>query len=401
MPASPAAYLLLHLFLRLTSKNCWQCLNDGDKFCLDNNKCIGNSSTHLGCSKLVDLPINCPSIPSLQYAYDDEFVRYTVLPVIAAAQRPDPQVCLEWVPVLRIPKFHFLVLSNQLPTMKVYKSREANCSSLFSDVTCSGYTGFDTTRKLIVLAIRGSHGVHQYYDLWKIGNENGTVPFFDAGRVTKVFHDNFESLWYGGLGDDLQNLIDIYPDYELWVTGYSMGASIALIMSAFIAQTGMSNPHNMKVVLIGCPRCTDYQFALWHSMTFPYSYHIIHAHDYAPRVPFYDSIDNISLYHPRTEVWYNNEMKEGDSYVICEQADQPFCSSQVQNLSTPDHMHYFYMDITRWADHGCPKNREDFKPIFGTHERIIVEDGFDETGKSSAIMKLFVLIFVVLLIHFQ
>ncbi|CAP29628.1 Protein CBG10125 [Caenorhabditis briggsae] len=88
--------------------------------------------------------------------------------------------------------------------MKVYKHREANCSFLFSDVTCAGFTGYDTTRKLIVLSIRGSHGVHQYYDLWKVGNENGTVPFLGVGRVTKVFHDNFESLWYGGLGEDTQ-----------------------------------------------------------------------------------------------------------------------------------------------------------------------------------------------------
>ncbi|EFP09173.1 hypothetical protein CRE_25596 [Caenorhabditis remanei] len=396
MPASPAAYLLLHLFLRLTAKTCYECLIDGGQFCLENNKCIGNS-TEIKCEKSVDLSINCPSVPALQYAYDDEFVRYTVLPVIAAARRPDPQVCLD----------------NQLPTMKAFKRREANCSSLFSDVKCAGYTGYDETRKLIVLSIRGSHGVHQYYDLWKIGNQNGTIPFFDVGRVTKVFHDNFESLWFGGLGEDLHHLIKTYPDFEIWVggqtdiqtdnffqfqiTGYSMGASLALITSAYMALTGMSHPHNMKVILLGCPRCTDYQFAMWHSMNFPYSYHIIHAHDYAPRVPFFDNIDNISLYHPRTEVWYNNEMKEGDGYIICEQADQPFCSSQIQNLSTPDHMHYFNMDITRWADHGCPKNREDFKPIFGTHQRIIFEE---EKGNSSPVNYQFVLAVITVLFNF-
>ncbi|NP_499052.3 Fungal lipase-type domain-containing protein [Caenorhabditis elegans] len=348
MTASPAAYLLLHLFLRLTAKTCWQCLQDGGQFCLDNNQCIVDVLTiETKCNRIVDLPINCPSVPALQYAYDDDFVRNTVLPVIAATGTDNPQKCLD----------------NQLPSMKVYKRREANCSSLFSDVTCSGYTGIDFDRKVIVLSVRGSHGDHQYYDLWKIGNFNGTVPFLNIGRVTKKFNDNFESLWYSGLGEDLQNLIDAYPDYQLWITGYSMGASIALLTSAFIAQTGMSSPYNMKVILFGCPRCTDYDFAMWHSTNFPYSYHIIHAHDYAPRLPFFDNIDNTTLYHPRSEVWYNNDMREGDSFVICEQADQPFCSSQVQNLSNADHAHYFNMDLYRWSADGCPKNKEDYRPI--------------------------------------
>ncbi|CAO4370602.1 unnamed protein product [Caenorhabditis nigoni] len=379
MSSSPAAYLLLHLFLRLSSKTCLECIQEGGLFCLDNNKCLANSTT---CNRTVDLPINCPSVPGLQYAYSDEFVRYSVLPVIAAGQTREPQKCLD----------------NNLPTMKVYKHRQANCSFMFSDVTCAGFTGYDTTRKLIVLSIRGSHGVHQYYDLWKVGNENGTVPFLGIGRVTKVFHDNFESLWYGGLGEDMHNLIRKYPDFEIWVTGYSMGASLALITSAYIAQTGMSNPQNMKVVLLGCPRCTDYDFAMWHSMNFPYSYHIIHAHDYAPRVPFFDNIDNISLYHPRTEIWYNNEMREGDSFVICEQTDQPFCSSKVQNLSTPDHMHYFNIDIVRWSLSGCPKNREDFKPIFGTHQRIHIEDY--EFENSSPVPYVLVSVVVVVVVNY-
>ncbi|CAI2348440.1 unnamed protein product [Caenorhabditis sp. 36 PRJEB53466] len=360
MPPSPAAYLLLHLFLRLSAKDCWQCLQQaGAQFCLEDNKCVGQPD-RTNCTKLVDLLLNCPSLPGLQYSYDDEFVRYTIVPVVAAARSNDPQTCLD----------------NHLPTMTVYKRRESNCSSLFSDVTCSGYTAFDHSRKVVSVTFRGSHGTHQYYDLYKIGNNNGTVPFFNIGRVTKVFSDNFYSIWDSGVGEDLQILLDLYPEYELWVTGYSMGASIALITSAFIAQTGMSHPFNMKVILLGCPRCTDYEFALWHSMHFPYSYHIIHAHDYAPRVPFYDNIDQIALYHPRTEVWYDNDMREGDPFLICEQTDQPFCSSQVQNLSTPDHMHYFNMDISRWADDGCPQNKDDYRPIEGTHPRIF----FNESG---------------------
>ncbi|UMM24707.1 hypothetical protein L5515_004812 [Caenorhabditis briggsae] len=95
MSSSFAAYLLLHLFLRLSSKTCLECIQDGGLFCLDNNKCLANSTT---CDRTVDYP----------------------------------QVL---------------------------------------DVTCAGFTGYDTTRKLIVLSIRGSHGVHQYYDLWKVGNE--------------------------------------------------------------------------------------------------------------------------------------------------------------------------------------------------------------------------------------
>lgn len=40
-----------------------------------------------------------------------------------------------------------------------------------------------------------------------------------------------------------------------------------------------------------------------------------------------------------------------------------FFSSQVQNLSNADHAHYFNMDLYRWSADGCPKNKEDYRPI--------------------------------------
>ncbi|PIC39051.1 hypothetical protein B9Z55_010869 [Caenorhabditis nigoni] len=67
------------------------------------------------------------------------------------------------------------------------------------------------------------------------------------------------------------------------------------------------------------------------------------------------------LYHPRTQVWYNNYMNETDPYDICEQADGNYCSDTVQEgLSMWDHIYYFNVNMPAWGRDGCPKHRSSY-----------------------------------------
>ncbi|ULU02084.1 hypothetical protein L3Y34_001979 [Caenorhabditis briggsae] len=119
---------------------------------------------------------------------------------------------------------------------------------------------------------------------------------------------------------------------------------------------------DIKVVTFGSPRLGDYDFAVWYTNTFLYSFHIIHRADFFARQLRIDPHTNTTvLYHPRTQIWYNNYMNETDQYEICEQADGNYCSDTVQEgLSMWDHIYYFNVNMPAWGRDGCPKDRSSY-----------------------------------------
>lgn len=114
----------------------------------------------------------------------------------------------------------------------------------------------------------------------------------------------------------------------------------------------------MKIVVLAPMKLGDYNFAEWYSNKFPSSFHIIHRLDLIPRVPAIDPHTNTTvMFHPRTEVWYNNYMRLNDTYQICEEADGNNCSDAVtEGLNMNDHGFYFDINIANWGKDGCPKN---------------------------------------------
>lgn len=53
--------------------------------------------------------------------------------------------------------------------MKLYQIRTVNCSTKYSDVTCVGYTAFDTKRKVISISFKGAHGQDQIEEMMEDG----------------------------------------------------------------------------------------------------------------------------------------------------------------------------------------------------------------------------------------
>ncbi|EGT33701.1 hypothetical protein CAEBREN_28081 [Caenorhabditis brenneri] len=243
--------------------------------------------------------------------------------------------------------------------MKLYKVRSVNCSADYSDITCLGFTAYDTTQKVIILSYRGSHGPNQNQQLADGMASGGLQSYFpNGGKIFKVVYDSFVMLWNGGMYQDLKYLKYKYPGYKVWVNGHSLGGMLSWVTSSFLVSHGLYQPQNIKVVALGAPRLGDYDFANWFTSTFPDSYHIIHRLDLIPRVPKVDPHTNTTvLFHPRTQVWYNNYMKVGDEYLICEQADGDYCSETVtEGLTMSDHGYYFNINMPSWGRDGCPQN---------------------------------------------
>ncbi|CAB3403384.1 unnamed protein product [Caenorhabditis bovis] len=321
----------------VVADRCSDCVASGKTYCANTQQCLDDVETR--CDTRIKLALNCPRSPMI--AYSDELARNQIMVITTAAQNPNPQLCFD----------------NQLPTMKVYKYREVNCSKVYDDVTCAAFTAYDVTKKAIVVSFKGAHGEHQIRELMESFMIHGTMKFFDYGRVAKMGYDSFMYLWNGGIQEDLRYLKYTYPTFELWVNGHSLGATLGIIASSFIAHIHLFEPDQMKVMVMGAGRVGDYAFADWYSNTFPYSFRIVHRDDPATRSPTVDDVHNVTMYHARFEVWYDNYMKPGDAYEVCQEADGPYCS----NLSTDkpiadDHLYYFNIQLPLWGHAGCPKN---------------------------------------------
>ncbi|UMM31015.1 hypothetical protein L5515_012664 [Caenorhabditis briggsae] len=332
--------LILVLILPLIThalQTCEQCISSGNHYCADTKIC--NSPV---CLNTITVALNCPHAPNA--TYDDHEARTKWLPLFGAGATNEKmaQKCFD----------------NNWPTMKLSKRILVNCSDpspILPTTQCAMITAVDTSQRILVLSFRATVGGTQ------MGEEIlnyfvGKKQFFDVGMIFEFFYDAYVALWNGGLSAEIRNLKYKYPDYEVWVTGHSLGAALASVGASWIVKTGLFNPNNVKVFTAGQPRTGDYNYAMWHQNTFAYSFRVVHHHDIVPHVPFqYEVVDHDKMYHHRTEVWYNNDMSEGSPYQICPEADGLYCVNQQLDLSWNDHTHYFNTDLNVYGDQGCPK----------------------------------------------
>ncbi|KHJ80459.1 triacylglycerol lipase [Oesophagostomum dentatum] len=133
-----------------------------------------------------------------------------------------------------------------------------------------------------------------------------------------------------------------------------MGASLATVTASYIVKWGMWDPKDIRLITLGQPRTGDYEFADWHSATFPYSYRVVHHRDPVPHTPPIEGAD--SAFHHRFEVWYDNDMAVGQQYTICPEADGDYCSNTVISDEGWDHLLYFNVNVKEWGINGCPSS---------------------------------------------
>ncbi|PIO71542.1 triacylglycerol lipase, partial [Teladorsagia circumcincta] len=248
------------------------------------------------------LSLNCPRLPDPAYAYNENFTRYYINPIVAGVFAESPVPCLK----------------SQVPHVAFYKSVHVKCATEMPDVTCYGYTAWDPVEKAVIISFLGTATGFQMTDEI-LSFFMHKVAFFDNGYLFKYFHDAFFFLWNGGLEQQVRTLKYQYPDYKVYITGHSLGASIASVTAAYLVKWNMWAPENVRLVTFGQPRTGDYDFASWHDATFPYAYRVIHHRDPVPHIPPRLGPDRV--FHHRYEVWYNNNMAVGQPYTICQEAD--------------------------------------------------------------------------------
>ncbi|GMS80705.1 hypothetical protein PENTCL1PPCAC_2880, partial [Pristionchus entomophagus] len=264
--------------------------------------------------------------------FDDSLARNFFMPLSAAAYSDTPQQCLD----------------REMAGAKISKQVTVKCD-YFRD-KCSGFTFVDEERKIIGLSFRGSNNPAQMIiEIQESGFEK-KVDFKDGGKVSKYFNEAFMDLWDGGLGADLSYLIMTYHDYDLWITGHSLGGALASLSSAHIVSLDWYDQDRIYLYTFGQPRVGDQDYANVHDSFVKTAFRVVHDRDLVAHSP----PEFEKFVHHKYEVFYPNNMKEGDSYTVCSEQEDKKCSDKYTfETSISDHDKYYGKEVSKFGKNGC------------------------------------------------
>ncbi|CAD6185267.1 unnamed protein product [Caenorhabditis auriculariae] len=285
---------------------------------------------------LVALTLVATSIqaPWMQEAsYTDAFARSQMLPLAAAAYASAPQTCL----------------TNKFTNAQLKRQITVKCDGFKGD-DCSGYTAALHTEKAIVVSFRGTQGFLQLVSEADKSVFQFQSPWVAGGKVSKYFADGFLKVWNSGMKDDFIDLQSKNPGYQIWVTGHSLGGSMASLAASYIVNSKLAAGSNVYLVTYGQPRTGNKAFSSAHDSQFAYSYRVTHYRDVVPHIP---NENFEGYYHHKSEVYYKNNMKSGASFTICTADEDSKCSDGLWiTTSITDHLHYFNIDV---SDYGAKR----------------------------------------------
>ncbi|EYC01591.1 hypothetical protein Y032_0106g3773 [Ancylostoma ceylanicum] len=181
---------------------------------------------------------------------------------------------------------------------------------------------------------------------------NSQVDWPYGGMVSKYFYDGFMRIWKAGMEADMKLLTEQYPDYEIWVTGHSLGGAMASLAAHAIVGSGIADSKKLKLITLGQPRTGDKVFAKNHTASIDYSFRVTHWRDVVPHIPSFDERP-AGYYHHKSEVFYKKGMSPKD-YIVCEEYEDFKCSNGLWvHTSVANHKNYFGKVIRDWGIAGC------------------------------------------------
>lgn len=265
--------------------------------------------------------------------YSDDVARNKMLPLAAAAYSNNPQLCL----------------TNKFTNAVLKKEYNIGCDLLHAD-TCSGYLATLNGDKAILLSFRGTQGFLQLVMEADKSVFKDHVNWVAGGQVSKYFSDAFMAVWNHGMKNDYLTLRSQYPNYQVWVTGHSLGGAMANLAASYLVANKLADAANVQVVTFGEPRVGDPNFAAANDKQLSYHFRVTHSRDVVPHIPE----EAFGYKHQQYEAFYHNDMKPGAAYKVCQGDEDNGCSDGLLiTASVADHLTYFQHDISDWGDKGC------------------------------------------------
>ncbi|RCN27235.1 triacylglycerol lipase, partial [Ancylostoma caninum] len=164
---------------------------------------------------------------------------------------------------------------------------------------CSGFTAVLDKHKAIAVSFRGTQGMLQLFEEAKQSAMKSWSLWPFGGQVSKYFKQAFFNIWDNGMRADFKALRQKYPDYEVWMTGHSLGGAIASLAASYVVGTNMVNQTMVKLLTFGQPRVGDWEFADMLDEQIEFAYRVVRWRDLVPQIP---SSDIYGYYHQGTEV---------------------------------------------------------------------------------------------------
>ncbi|GMS80772.1 hypothetical protein PENTCL1PPCAC_2947 [Pristionchus entomophagus] len=263
--------------------------------------------------------------------FDPEFSRNVMFPLTAAAYAPDPTACLATVSA------NATLLSGIL----------ARCDLLHD--TCAGFAADLPNRNAVVISLRGTQGTAQLIsEITEIMAER-PVPLPSGGAVGPYFKNAFDSVWIGGLQSAMLSVAAKNEGKELWITGHSLGGSMASIAAATIADQGLWPREKIRLMTYGEPRTGNKEYASVMDKNILAMHRIVHLRDLVAHVP----PPVLGYEHSRQEIFYGNDMSNIADFVECQGDEDKKCSNSYFDMSVEDHLHYYGLEIGDWGKQGC------------------------------------------------
>lgn len=359
-----ASIVLITVKICLTSADCYSELDCDSctrktswlmfvqcRWCPDDKACHAFGSIKNRCGSSIKNPGECDDkpleiIPPEKAFYPETAYIYTLLSAVAYAK--DPMRCSDQI------------LSNYGFKLVDLIGRKCNLLTIFNYPECFAYTAVSDTKKTIVVAFKGTDS-----SIAQILDEIASVLIipktpFNIGEGVKVqeyFYNTF-LLFYSCVNKSVGSLVAQHPDYNVVITGHSLGGALASLTAAFLAHEKVIPSEKMFLYTFGMPRVGNKAYALKHDQLVNNSWRVVHFKDVVAHLPPCSllgrscSVTNGPNHHGR-EVFYNVEnMTKNSAFKICNSDEDPSCSNGIISgcflnfgKCIPYHKEYFKIPV--------------------------------------------------------
>ncbi|UMM33365.1 hypothetical protein L5515_006876 [Caenorhabditis briggsae] len=271
------------------------------------------------------------SLTQKSITYSDQLARNKLIYAAIASYGTVPDYCMN------------LGFNNS----KIRRQITVPCDTVDPNDTCSGFTAVSDEDSAILVVFRGTTSDEQLA-VEGIETVKNQMPWISGGVVSEYFGDAFYKIWNSGMKDDFNYLISKHPNYQVWVTGHSLGGALASLASSYLVFNHLTPSENLLLVTFGQPRTGNVTYTQNFDLLIENSYRITHSHDPVPHLP---GKGHHGYWHHKSEVFYNEKMT---GWEICEEDEGQKCSNaNAVDLDFQDHLHYFNLDILTLGYSNC------------------------------------------------
>lgn len=163
--------------------------------------------------------------------------------------------------------------------------------------------------------------------------KTAAYPKCDGCKVHSGFYDDWTAL-QPQVVNEVMRLKGEQPRANIFVTGHSLGASLAVLCAAEL-HYGQGLLIN-AVYTFGQPRVGNAHFRDFFNNGTHVSWRVTHHRDPIPHLP----TENMGFTHINTEVWYNSS-DDTALYRVCDgSGEDDTCSNSVYAVDPGDHLDY-------------------------------------------------------------